>query len=231
MLCLYMKPFEVPSVLGSLVETYPSVESIINVLEIDDKDARYALARLWLSEGIPYCFKSKPGVYESLRTWLSRQLQVRAKEITIVGSGRQGFCLSPGTNIGQVFGEHSDLDLTIISAPLFRQLEETFKQWRADYFGGIVSPRSEQEGEFWEANVESVSSGLARGFIDPHKVPTFNRYPTVQFIMNAMYVAREKLKVTSGAPIVKRVSVRVYNDWDSFIKQMAINLQRLVRNK
>jgi len=227
---LYIKPFEVPSALDSLTETYPPVESVINVAKTDDKDTRCALARLWLSEGIPYCFKSKPGVYESLRVWLSRQLQVQAKEITIIGSGRQGFCLSPGKIVGKSFDKRSDLDLTIISAPLFKKIERTFKRWHTDYLAGTVSPRNKRESKLWKANAESVRTGLARGFIDPHKIPTLNRYPAVQAIMDAMYVAREKLKVTPGAPRVTKVSVRVYKDWDSFILQMVTNLERLARD-
>jgi len=35
----------------------------------------------------------------------------------------------------------------------------------------------------------------------------------------------EKLKVTSYAPSVRKVSMRVYRDWDSFVRQMAINLE------
>ena len=43
--------------------------------------------------------------------------------------------------------------------------------------------------------------------------------------MDALWRVSEKLKVTSHAPNVRKVSLRVYRDWDSFVRQMAINLE------
>lgn len=70
-----------------------------------------------------------------------------------------------------------------------------------------------------------MPSSLARGFIDPHKIPTWSRYPEAQMVAQALYEAYEKLKVTPDAPAVRKLSVRVYRDWDCFIRQMAINLE------
>jgi len=224
-----MKPFDLSPAQEGLREIYPPVNVILDAIRSGDKDARYALARLWLSEGIPYCFKAQPALYESLRLWLSRRLGVQAKEITLVGSGRQGFSLTPGSDVGRPFGPHSDLDLAFISPPLFQTLEATFKHWEADYVARTVVPRTEQEKKFWDANLQSVPLGLARGFIDPYKVPTWDRYPDIQKIQDAMYCASQKLKATPDAPSVRKVSARVYSDWDSFVRQMAINLESLAR--
>lgn len=220
-----MRPFEVSPALEPLREVYPSVAVILEAARRSDRDARYAMARLWLSEGIPYSFKARPSVYEALRRWLARRLDVQAKEITLVGSGRQGFCLSPGTDLGRPFGDHSDLDLTAIRESLFQRLEASFARWEADYAGGRVTPRHERERQLWEANRKSMPSGLARGFVDPHKIPTWNRYPEAQTIAQALYEAHEKLKATPNAPAVRKLSIRVYRDWDCFIRQMAINLE------
>jgi len=220
-----MRPFEVSPALEPLRDVYPSADAILVAAREGDRDARYAMARLWLSEGIPYSFKVRPGLYESLRRWLALKLDVQAKELTLVGSGRQGFCLSPGPDFGRPFGGHSDLDFAVVSKVLFQRLEPAFKRWMADYAEGIVRPRHKREKVFWEANKNSVPSGLARGFIDPHKIPTWKRYPEAQSIEQAKWLAQMKLRVTRDAPAVRKLSVRVYRDWDSFVRQMAINLE------
>lgn len=223
-----MRPFDVSPALEPLREAYPSADAILEAARVGDRDARYAIARLWLSEGIPHSFKVRPGIYESLRRWLARRLDVQAKEVTLVGSGRQGFCLSPGAHLRRPFGEHSDLDLTVVSSSLFLRLEATFSRWNADYAAGQVAPRHTREAAYWKANRENVPSGIVRGFIDPHKLPILYSYPEAQVVAQAMYEAHEKLKVTPGAPAVSRLSLRVYRDWDSFMRQMAINLESAV---
>jgi hypothetical protein len=66
---------------------------------------------------------------------------------------------------------------------------------------------------------------LERGFIDPHKIPNRDRYPEVRAIAQALYEAHEKLRATPGAPDVRKLSVRIYRNWDCFIRQLVINLQ------
>lgn len=226
-----MKPLDVAPALEHLREVYPSPDAILTAARGGNRDTRHAIARLWLSEGIPYCFRDRPGVYEALRRWLARRLDVHAKEITLVGSGRQGFCLSPGRHLRRPFGEHSDLDLTVVRQSLFQRLESAFSRWNADYAGGSVVPRNDRERALWEANRQSVPSGLARGFIDPHKIPTWNRYPEAQMVSQALYEAHEMLKVTPDVPPVRNLSVRVYRNWDYFIRQMAINLECVAGQK
>ncbi len=68
-----------------------------------------------------------------------------------------------------------------------------------------------------------------RGFIDSNKIPTFHRYPEAQIVRNTIFLTQEKLKATPGAPLVTKVSLRVYNDWDAFTTQLSINLERLSR--
>lgn len=140
-----MQPFNVSAVLDPLTETYPPADVLLEAAKTGDRDVRYAMSRLWLSEGIPFAFKIRPGVYEALRMWLARRLDVEAKTITIIGSGRQGFSLSPDETLGRPFGSHSDLDFTVLSSSLFRRLEDDFRRWAQDYTQGAVRPRHDQE--------------------------------------------------------------------------------------
>jgi hypothetical protein len=224
-----MQAFEVSTALDRLTDVYPPVDYLLGAAKVGDRDARYAMSRLWLSEGIPFAFKTRPGLYEALRIWLARRLVVQAKEITIIGSGRQGFSLSADQNVGRLFGPHSDLDFTVISSVLFQRLTDTFQHWVQDYTQGLVHPRHEKEKGLWGANKQSCPSGIARGFIDPHKIPTWNRYSEAQAVAQALFDLHGKLKVTPGAPNVRKASLRVYRDWDSFIRQMAINLEFAAR--
>lgn len=90
-----------------------------------------------------------------------------------------------------------------------------------------MSPRNEREKKYWKDNAARVPYNVARGFIDPYKIPTFNQYPEAQIIANIIYLAHEKLKVTPGAPSIRRVSLRVYNDWGAFTRQLSVNLEAL----
>jgi hypothetical protein len=224
-----MKPFNIPNALESFIDTYPDAETILRAIKIGDLNTRCALARLWLSEGIPYCFKSQPAIYEAVRLWLSHNLPVHAKEITLIGSGRQGFSLSPDEHFGRPFGDYSDLDFSAVSLSLFTQLERAFSRWLSDYLTGTVLPRNDREKKYWEDNARRVPSNLARGFIDPYKIPAFDKYPEAQTTLDVMYKAHIKLRVTAGAPRVSRVSIRIYRDWDSFVRQLSINLEALLR--
>ena len=140
-----MQPFNVSATLDPLTEVYPSADVLLAAARAGDRDVRYAICRLWLSEGIPFAFKARPAVYEALRIWLARRLDVQAKEVTIVGSGRQGYSLSPDQNAGRPFGQQSDLDMTTISVRLFERLRDAFGRWEKDYKQGIVQPRHERE--------------------------------------------------------------------------------------
>jgi hypothetical protein len=220
-----MQPFNVSAVLDPLTDVYPPVDVLLAAVKASDRDVRYAISGLWLSEGIPFAFKARPALYEALRIWLARRLDVQAKEITIIGSGRQGFSLSPDKNVGQPFRPQSDLDMTVVSSRLFQSLRDTFRRWQQDYTHGVVSPRSEKEKSFWDDNQHNCPGALLRGFIDPHKIPTWSSYPESKQIMNALWLVHEKLKVTPHVPTIRKVSLRVYRDWDSFVQQMAINLE------
>lgn len=224
-----MQPFNVSAALDPLTEVYPPVDVLLKAAKTGDRNARYAISRLWLSEGIPFAFKARPAVYEALRIWLAHRLNIQAKEITIIGSGRQGFSLSSDQNVGRPFGPQSDLDMTVISSNLFQRLRAAFGRWEQDYAHNVVHPRSKHEKALWDKNQRNGPLALERGFIDPQKIPTWPRYPEAQVVMDALWRAHEKLKVTPCAPNVRKVSLRVYRDWDSFVRQMEINLEAVGR--
>lgn len=226
-----MRQFDVPVSLSAVTEIYPSADVLLSASRVCDKSARSALVRLWLSEGIPFAFKARPSIYEAVRGWMGEQLRIHAKEVTIVGSGRQGFSLSPDANIGREFGGHSDLDFAAVSSNLFQSLAGSLERWIKDYTEGRTSPRNPREEGFWNENKDRCPKCLARGFIDPHKIPLGKRYPESQQVAQMLYVAHERLKLTPGAPIVRKISIRIYRDWESFVNQNSFNLSLAAQRK
>ena len=85
-----MKPFKIITSLEKLVDAYPDPKILLNAAREGGKPAQDAIARLWPSEGIPHAFSQGPALYESVRWWLSKRLNVHAKEISIIGSARLG---------------------------------------------------------------------------------------------------------------------------------------------
>ena len=142
------RPFSVDASLLTLPSPFPSSDELRAALLGTTGYGREIVARLWLAEGPPSAFQQCPAIYEDLRGWLSARLGVHAKEITLVGSARIGYSMAP-TEFGKPFGEHSDLDLAIISAQLFERLTTDFRLFSGEYRAGAVTPRSDNERTLW----------------------------------------------------------------------------------
>lgn len=219
------KPF---ATIPHFATQFPSPEELREVLLTCTQQTRGALARLWLSEGVPCAFRSCPGVYEDMRGWLSSRLGVvHAKEITLVGSARTGYSLA---DFGKVFGEHSDLDFCIVSRELFSLFCAAFDKFSEDYQSNVVQPRHEREKRFWDENMRFGRRNLPQGFFDADKLPTFDRYEIAQRVRQSMWELQSKLEMTPVAPRVRRASVRVYRDWKSLVERLTINLKTIGAN-
>ena len=90
-----MLPFKVPSIFQDFSEQYPGANQIQTIAKNGGNSARNSIARLWLSEGIPYAFKESPILYDEIRSWLAIKLDIDPKEISMTGSGRIGQSLAP----------------------------------------------------------------------------------------------------------------------------------------
>jgi len=206
-----------------LRDTHPEAESVLAAARNGGNASRVALARLWLSEGIPYAFSECPAVFEVLRGWLAIRLDVDPKEISLTGSARIGSSMSPGKR-GSRFSVDSDLDLFIVSETLFGKLRDEFNKWTYEFEGGLVKPSNPREYAFWKDNAARGSGLLARGFIDQKMIPNLPNYPVVKSISQGMWLLTEKLRLTDGAPKPKQASIRSYKSWAHAIQQISLNL-------
>lgn len=218
-----MEAFKVPTQLSTLLDTYPDAKSLINAAVNGGEQSKIAIARLWLSEGIPYAFKNRPALYESMRGWLGTRLDVDPKEIHLTGSARIGQSLAP-KKLGAVFGVHSDLDLFIVSCNLFERMKTDFNHWSYQFEGGLLLPSNERERTFWEDNNQRGPKLIQRGFLDSNIVPNHAAYPAIKNISQTMWLLKGKLDITENAPRVKSASVRCYKDWSSYVRQIVISL-------
>lgn len=224
-----MNPFEISESFTNFDEPYPKPKDFVQVLKNAIPREKSEIVRLWLSEGIPYAFKHCPLLYETIRGWLANKLNIHPKEITLIGSARIGFSLAPPPALGKPFSRDSDLDFNAISEKLFKQCAKAFRLWSGDFSKRVVSPRHSTEKFYWDTNFKTVPENIKKGFIDPYKIPTFDRYPIAKKIQNAIWMLHEKLKITDNAPRARKLSVRVYIDWSAFIRQFIINLTYAIK--
>lgn len=210
--------------MADLQNPFPGALTLLNVARIGGKEARIALAQLWITEGIPFVFAECPVLYDSVRSWLGARLNVHAKEISMTGSGRIGESINP-RNIGRPFSATSDLDLFVVSNKLFTQFQDEFHQWSEDYECGDVLPRNWWEEKYWKDHKERGPRVIRRGFIDAWMIPSRNVYQMAQRTANCMWQLVEKLRLTDKGPKPSRASIRVYADWESLVKCISYNLR------
>lgn len=223
-----MTPFRIPSSMETFTDTCPSGTELLKVAHEGGPDACAALARTWISEGIPVAFERCPAGYDSMRVWLANELNVHPKQIGLTGSARFGSSFV-GHRAGRPFGPCSDLDLFVVSKPLFRAYSANFIAWRDDFCSGMVVP-SNEERVHWPDNAKRIPRNMARGFIDVGFIPARRQYKMAQRTLDTMSRLVRKLTATPCLPSPRKASVRCYEDWESLVKQVALNLEHLSRD-
>lgn len=217
-----MEPFKVAKSLSELIDVYPDAGKLVSVAREGGEQAQIALARLWLSEGIPFAFKECPGIYEVIRTWLSGRLEVEAKSINLAGSARLGSSLAPHKR-GKSFDNNSDLDIFVVSEGLFKRVCSDFQLWSYEFEAGITQAPNDAVRDIWQENNNRGPKLIQRGFIDSKMIPNLEQFATAKNISRTMWLLVEKLNITPNAPKTKRASVRCYDSWKAFIRQTALN--------
>lgn len=222
------RPFVIGPRLTNLRGAYPQAQDILEAAT-EGRRAKAILARLWISEGIPFAFKDCPSLYEEFRALLAGRLNIDAKQISIAGSGRLGYSLAPSKWGDTYRPDESDLDLFAVSNRLFEQLCEDFIHWRDDYHGGEVIPKNERERYYWDINREETPDSIRRGFVDSFRVPNMTSYITFRTMNRCLEFLRVNLRTVDGAPKPsRRLSLRCYRDWPAYERQMDISLKKVV---
>ena len=88
------RAFAIRPQLAKLTETYPGPQDVLDAAAVGERE-KAILARLWISEGIPFAFRGCPGLYEEVRDWLAKGLELDAKQISV--RGQRPARILPGT--------------------------------------------------------------------------------------------------------------------------------------
>lgn len=217
-------PFTLSSSSQTLKGLYPTSQEIKDAFSNASEAERYGIIRLWITEGIPYAFKDEPLIYEEIREFISKGVNVHSKEVTIVGSGRIGYSLKKKV-WGKTFTNSSDLDFTIISNELYSKLVFDFKKWVGDIESKKLKPKTENELKGWLGSIEVVDRNIPQGFIYTKNLLPYSDYYTVRKCFGTMNKLQERLSQTKNAPKISDASIRVYSDWKSCIRQLQINFK------
>ncbi|WP_174978180.1 hypothetical protein [Pandoraea eparura] len=159
-----------------------------------------------------------------MRGWIAVRLNVQAKDVTLVGSARIGFSMHPN-NFGREFGGESDLDLTVINEPLFERCRANAFAFVQAVSDGDPAPRNEAERKYWPENARWLPANIQKGFLNTFQIPNLSMFEASSSVNHVMSIVKRRLEVTEGAPRPKKVSARVYRNWDSLVAQVAFNLE------
>jgi len=221
-----MRPFALSECSRQLQSTYPPSANVTEFIRSAPPPEVRHFLELWVAEGIPYAFRHRPMLWQTARAYLAEQIDIDARELTIIGSARIGYSMSPTADFGRVFHPRSDLDFTAVSSQLFGRIAADAESWSADYRTGVVQP-SEAEKGYWIENAQRLPDNLARGFVDTHYVPNRSRYIWPSRVAQGLWRVMKKLTETEGPQWQRRNSLRVYRDWETFIRQLVTNTMRL----
>jgi hypothetical protein len=175
--------------------SYPTREEFVTLLS---ERSHIEIVEEHLIKGVPFAFRDNAALYERLLQTLSHDLELGANSITLVGSGRIGFSLSPHT-FGTPFSVESDLDILIVSEDLFDAAWFDMVRLGRKYFSLETKVRN------WVT--AHRTNNVFWGFIEPGRLPGVvhfagNWFRTFHGLSRHQELAR------------RDVSGRLYRTWD-----------------
>jgi len=220
-----IEPFDLKDFARGFNMRYPSLSELKEFHQKTKYPDEFGLYRAWLTEGIPYVFSDIPLLFEKIRDFIGNEIGVHPSDIKLVGSARTGYSLDPSKN-GKAFSNNSDLDLAVVSHHYFLECEMEFLKFKKDYEEKSITPANSRQTELWPEIISDIDrQRRTSGFIDIFKIPTLQGYPVAKNSINTCWRVTERLKLTPFGPKVKKCSIRVYRNTESFMKQNNINFR------
>lgn len=181
-----------------------------------------SIIRHFIINNKPFAFKTKPITYEQITQYIANRLDINPLEIKLIGSGKMGFSISP-KKFSRVFSEKSDLDFAIINKKIFEKIVMEFNQWKDDYTTKNIFPK-DSEVKYWDENLIRLPRNIGQGFIDTNKIPNRDPYMNTKTVNHTAWFLKTKLEELNIIH-VKKVSFRIYKDWDAFFNRVKYNTQ------
>ncbi len=210
-----MLPTPIHRDLEALCTTHPEPAQLLAAVHAATPKEIEAIARLWLTEGIPAAFKNTPIHYEHMRHHVAEELEIHARSISIVGSARLGYSLKP-IKFGRLFNPDSDLDLFIVDKDLFDGCIKAAERWRDDVIAGRLVRK--------KIPFNHLSAVIASGYINPGWIPEKDEYQPVPRIKVAVRNAQRKLKKLGHH---NKASARIYEDWKRAFAKICFDVRDL----
>ncbi|WP_337084806.1 hypothetical protein [Elizabethkingia anophelis] len=194
-----------------------------NYFNLRDTEKKSLLNFLIISN-FCHAFKVKPLIYEQITQYIADKFKIKKNQIILLGSARTGFAIDP-QNYGRKFSENSDLDFAIIDSNLFENCVNDFKLWKRKTENNEYEEK--QKNKFWNDNQTNLNYQIKKGFIDTYKIPNFIEFTTTQQINHSLSLVVLNLESIQRIK-VKEASARIYKDWDTFQRQLKINIEHVL---
>ncbi len=186
--------------------SYPSAKEFIEILRNRPLDV---VVKEYIFHGLPYIFRNRPEAMQTLYQHLRATLRISDQNITVVGSAKIGFSLSPD-NFPRKFTDESDIDILIVDETLFDKVWMTMLKWnypRRHRLYGIdwMWAKNRRDNLYWGWFVPDKIRFEGLSF--PHVLKPLRDISTTWF--NAFRSLSQYPEFIS-----RNVSGRLYRTWD-----------------
>jgi hypothetical protein len=152
-----------------------------------------------LISGLPFVFRDVPDAYQDFTGTLAAQFSTPIEDISVIGSARIGFSLSP-EKFGTPFQAKSDLDTIVVNAEMFDSA------WFQLY--NVGSRRSSMDQRVQLAFKEHQRNNVFFGFIVPELLPGIVTLSNLWF--DVFQHIGGRIRVLAG----HKINGRLYRTWD-----------------
>lgn len=211
----------------SIVDLYSVSKDFKNYYRNVGSNEINSLVRHFIVNNKPFAFRDKPMLYEQVTQYLADKLNITPTEIKLIGSAKTGFSISPPPDYGKDFGSHSDLDFSIVSSRLFKELEIEFANWVDLYEREEIKPFNPTEENYWKQNVGSGNGQIEKGFIDTKFIPNREQFLLTKKINSSMWQIKNSLEVNHKI-VVTKATASIYKDWKSFAARLNRNTKHVM---
>jgi hypothetical protein len=181
-------------------------------------DSHRVLAKVFLLEGTPAVFQDRPMKYVIFREQVADRFDIGSQDVCIVGSAKLGYSHSP-QKFGVPFTETSDVDVVIISEPLFykgsKQLFSTLNsvgpsvsEVKSAKAKGSVAPSVDMDD--WLKAKDSIRNFVYENF-NPGLLP--QDHPLRREIFENMASTSGLFLALEPQVFVTKIRCRVFRTW------------------
>lgn len=174
----------------------------------------HILARVFLLDGTPHVFIRSPMKYIIFKEQVASEFGIGSQDVCIVGSARLGFSPSPH-KFGRPFSETSDVDVVLISEPLFLEgsqalFQELNGQGPAPDFSDGTKKPVQVDGLVWKNTKESIRNFVFNNF-NPGLLPS--SHPLRVKIFNGISGTTGLFLALEPQVFVSKIRCRIFRTW------------------